>query len=101
MHIESESPNGILEDFRIEFLNETPAQVTQTIVKYRQLLCGEITGAELWRELKLLIRVSRGDVDPNPVQRLAIDQLTTRWWSRRSEYPGHEVLRDYVHRPAV
>ena len=48
--------------FRIEFLNETPEQVTQTIDKYRQLLCGQISGSELWRELKLLNRlgVTRG-----------------------------------------
>jgi U32 family peptidase len=48
--------------FRIEFLNETPEQVTRTIVMYRQLLHGEIHGAQLWRELKLLnqLGVTRG-----------------------------------------
>ena len=40
--------------FRIEFLDETPALTAQTISKYRQLLCGELTGTQLWRELKLL-----------------------------------------------
>jgi putative protease len=50
--------------FRIEFLNESPAQVEQTIGKYRQLLRGEMTGAELWRELKLLnqLGVTRGQI---------------------------------------
>lgn len=50
--------------FRIEFLNETPVQVEQTIGKYRQLLRGEITGAQLWRELKLLnqLGVTRGQI---------------------------------------
>ena len=50
--------------FRIEFLNESPGQVEQTIGKYRQLLRGEITGAELWRELKLLsqLGVTRGQI---------------------------------------
>jgi putative protease len=50
--------------FRVEFLNETPAQVTQTISKYRQLLRGEITGAQLWRELKLMnqLGVTRGQI---------------------------------------
>jgi putative protease len=50
--------------FRIEFLNETPEQVTQTILKYRQLLHGEITGPQLWRELKLLnqLGVTRGQM---------------------------------------
>ncbi|MCU0782535.1 MAG: DUF3656 domain-containing protein [Verrucomicrobia bacterium] len=50
--------------FRMEFLNETPEQVTQTISKYRQLLRGEITGAQLWRELKLFnqLGVTRGQM---------------------------------------
>jgi putative protease len=50
--------------FRVEFLNETPEQVTQTISKYRQLLRGEITGAQLWRELKLMnqLGVTRGQM---------------------------------------
>ncbi|AFZ19843.1 U32 family peptidase [Allocoleopsis franciscana] len=49
-------------DFRIEFLNETPQQVTQTIQRYRQLLQGEITGSQLWRQLKLQnqLGVTRG-----------------------------------------
>ena len=49
-------------DFRIEFVNETPEQVTQTIHRYRQLLQGEITGSQLWRELKLQnqLGVTRG-----------------------------------------
>jgi putative protease len=48
--------------FRIEFLNETPEQVELTIGRYRQLLRGEISGAELWRELKLFnqLGVTRG-----------------------------------------
>jgi putative protease len=48
--------------FRIEFVNETPDQVTRTISKYRQLLLGEITGPQLWRELKLQnqLGVTRG-----------------------------------------
>ena len=52
--------------FRIEFLNETPAQVAQTISRYRQLLKGEITGPQLWRELKLLnqLGVTRGTMRP-------------------------------------
>jgi putative protease len=50
--------------FRVEFLNETPEQVTRTIAKYRQLLQGEITGTQLWRELKLLnqLGVTRGQI---------------------------------------
>ncbi len=50
--------------FRVEFLNETPEQVTETISKYRRLLRGEITGTELWRELKLMnqLGVTRGQI---------------------------------------
>ncbi len=49
-------------DFRIEFVNETSDQVSQTIQRYRQLLQGEITGAQLWRELRLQnqLGVTRG-----------------------------------------
>jgi len=51
--------------FRIEFVNETPDETAQTIAKYRQLLRGEITGAQLWRELKLLhqLGVTRGPME--------------------------------------
>ena len=50
--------------FRIEFVDETPGQVERTIVKYRQLLRGEITGTQLWRELKLQnqLGVTRGQM---------------------------------------
>jgi U32 family peptidase len=50
--------------FRVEFLNETPEQARQTIAKYQQLLRGEITGAQLWRELKLFnqLGVTRGQI---------------------------------------
>jgi putative protease len=50
--------------FRVEFLDEAPDQVAQTISKYRQLLCGEITGAQVWRELKLFnqLGVTRGQI---------------------------------------
>jgi U32 family peptidase len=48
--------------FRLEFLNEPPEQVTRTIHMYRQLLCGERNGSQLWRELKLInqLGVTRG-----------------------------------------
>jgi U32 family peptidase len=48
--------------FRIEFLQETPAQVEQTILQYRQLLNGKMTGTQLWRTLKLhsQLGVTRG-----------------------------------------
>ena len=48
--------------FRVEFLDDSPAHVTRTISKYRQLLRGEISGAQLWRELRLFnqLGVTRG-----------------------------------------
>jgi putative protease len=51
-------------NFRLEFLNETPVQVTDTIARYRALLRGEITGPQVWRELKLLnqLGVTRGQM---------------------------------------
>ncbi len=50
--------------FRLEFLNESPEQMKKTISRYRQLLKGEITGPEIWRELKLLnqLGVTRGQI---------------------------------------
>jgi len=54
--------------FRVEFVNEEPAEVTRTLARYRQLLHGEITGADLWRELKLLnqLGVTRGQMETAP-----------------------------------
>ncbi|RCJ28338.1 peptidase U32 [Nostoc sp. ATCC 43529] len=51
-----------LTHFRIEFVDETPEQVSKTIHCYSQLLQGEITGSQLWRELKLQnqLGVTRG-----------------------------------------
>ncbi len=54
--------------FRVEFVNETAEEVTRTLRSYQQLLRGEITGAELWRELKLLnqLGVTRGQMETAP-----------------------------------
>jgi putative protease len=54
--------------FRVEFVNESPAEVQRTLARYAQLLRGEITGSELWRELKLLnqLGVTRGQIDTAP-----------------------------------
>ena len=51
-------------NFRVEFLNEHPDEVLRTIAKYRQLLRGEISGTQLWRELKLFnqLGVTRGQM---------------------------------------
>jgi putative protease len=55
--------------FRIEFLNEKPGEVQATIAQYRKLLRGETTGAQLWRELKLVnqLGVTRGQLGGSKV----------------------------------
>jgi len=54
--------------FRVEFVNESADEVTRTLTRYGELLRGEITGAELWRELKLLnqLGVTRGQMESAP-----------------------------------
>ncbi|MBD1912877.1 U32 family peptidase [Leptolyngbya sp. FACHB-8] len=51
-----------LRHFRIEFLNESPEQVGRAIALYHQLLNSEISGAQLWKTLKLQnqLGVTRG-----------------------------------------
>lgn len=51
-------------NLRLEFVNETPQQVLQTLDCYRQLLQGDITASQLWRELKLhnQLGVTRGSL---------------------------------------
>ena len=51
--------------FRVEFVNESPAAVAVTLDRYGKLLRGEITGADLWRELKLQnqLGVTRGQME--------------------------------------
>jgi putative protease len=51
--------------FRIEFLNESGDELQRTVGRYRQLLRGEISGAELWREFKLInqLGVTRGQLE--------------------------------------
>jgi U32 family peptidase len=55
-----------LKNLRVEFVNETPAEVTQTIRLYQEVLKGEITGSQLWRELKVQnqLGVTRGTILP-------------------------------------
>ncbi len=51
--------------FRLEFVNESPEEVATTIARYRALLRGELTGEQLWRELKLhhQLGVTRGQME--------------------------------------
>ena len=48
--------------FRLEFVNESSQEVGRSIQRYQQLLRGEITGAQLWQDLKLSnqLGVTRG-----------------------------------------
>ncbi len=48
--------------FRIEFVDEDAATVKRTLERYQALLDGEITGTELWNDLKVLnqLGVTRG-----------------------------------------
>jgi U32 family peptidase len=51
-------------NFRLEFVDESPAQVSQTIGYYQQLIGGQISGTELWKDLNLIARlgVTRGSL---------------------------------------
>ena len=48
--------------FRVEFVDEDAATVTRTLDRYQALLRGEISGADLWADLKVLnqLGVTRG-----------------------------------------
>ena len=51
--------------FRIEFLDETPEQVIETLGAYQKLVEGEIDGGKLWRSLNLSsqLGVTRGTLE--------------------------------------
>ena len=53
---------------RVEFVNEGADDVVRTITRYQQLIRGEISGADVWRELKLLnqLGVTRGQMETSP-----------------------------------
>jgi putative protease len=51
--------------FRVEFVDEDPGEVGRILGSYSRLLRGEISGAELWKEFKLLsqLGVTRGQLE--------------------------------------
>jgi len=51
--------------FRVEFLDEDPAEVKRVLGRYRDLLAGRIDGAGLWKEFRALnqLGVTRGTLD--------------------------------------
>ncbi len=54
--------------FRIEFVHESADEVRRTLQQYQRLLRGEVSGADLWRELKLVnqLGVTRGQLETTP-----------------------------------
>ena len=64
--------------FRLEFLDEPPAELPRIVGQYRRLLAGEITGESLWREFKLLnqLGVTRGQLGRASGADLGVDRWT-------------------------
>jgi putative protease len=62
--------------FRIEFLDESPADVPRLIDRYRRLLEGELTGEAVWREFKLVnqLGVTRGQMGRASGADLGVDR---------------------------
>ncbi len=58
--------------FRVEFVNETPAAVLTVLSRYQALLRGEISGSQLWRELKLhnQLGVTRGQMESEDARKV-------------------------------
>ena len=58
--------------FRVEFVNESPAEVVSTLSRYRSLLRREITGTQLWHDLKLENRlgVTRGQLESDGARKV-------------------------------
>ena len=55
--------------FRVEFIDETANELARTVDQYQRLLRGEVTGAQLWREFKLInqLGVTRGPMEAGPL----------------------------------
>ena len=54
--------------FRIEFVDESADEVRKTLGAYHALVHGSLSGAQLWRDLKLInqLGVTRGQLDSGP-----------------------------------
>jgi putative protease len=68
--------------FRVEFLNEGADEVRRTIAKYRQLLRGEISGAQIWKDLRLQnqLGVTRGQLAKEDRQATLTAAKLAREW---------------------
>lgn len=66
--------------FRVEFVNESADEVMSTLARYRSLLRREITGTQLWHDLKLENRlgVTRGQLESDGARKVF-----------PSTFPGH------------
>lgn len=64
--------------FRLEFLDESPADLTRLVQGYRRLLHGDISGETLWREFKLInqLGVTRGQLGRATGADLGVDRWT-------------------------
>ncbi len=64
--------------FRIEFLDESPEDLTRLVQGYQRLLRGEISGESLWREFKLInqLGVTRGQLGRASGADLGVDRWT-------------------------
>lgn len=56
--------------FRVEFIDESPSVIRDTVQRYERLLSGEIDGETLWRELNLVsqLGVTRGTLRTSGVR---------------------------------
>ena len=54
-----------LRAFRVEFVDESPEEVRRTVSRYRSLLRREISGLQLWQDLKIYsqLGVTRGQLE--------------------------------------
>lgn len=86
---------------RVEFVNESPAEVTTILQTYQRLLTGEIRGAQLWRSLQH----THGPAQPltrqlgvtvngrSPSPRLTRGQLATAETPKVTRKPTHQSAR--------
>jgi putative protease len=64
--------------FRLEFLDESPEDLTRLVQGYQRLIRGEISGESLWREFKLInqLGVTRGQLGRSTGADLGVDRWT-------------------------
>jgi len=64
--------------FRLEFLDESPDDLTRLVHGYQRLLRGEISGETLWREFRLInqLGVTRGQLGRSTGADLGVDRWT-------------------------